>query len=53
MDFAEAERRAAAEAERICQLGYERERDEAEAQAAREAAAAPELEQERRYENGR
>ena len=39
MDFAEAERRAAAEAERIRQLGYDREREEAEAQAAREAAA--------------
>lgn len=39
MDFAEAERRAAAEAERIRQLGYNREREEAEAQAAREAAA--------------
>jgi hypothetical protein len=39
VDFAEAERRAAAEAERIRQLGYDREREEAEAQAAREAAA--------------
>ena len=39
MDFAEAERRAAAEAERIRQLGYDREREEAEVQAAREAAA--------------
>ena len=39
MDFAEAERRAAAEAERVRQLGYDREREEAEAQAAREAAA--------------
>ncbi|KAN0111170.1 ArfGap domain containing protein [Russula decolorans] len=39
VDFAEAERRAAAEAERIRQLGYNREREEAEAQAAREAAA--------------
>lgn len=39
MDFAEAERRAAAEVERIRQLGYDREREEAEAQAAREAAA--------------
>lgn len=39
MDFAEAERRAAVEAERIRQLGYDREREEAEAQAAREAAA--------------
>lgn len=38
MDFAEAERRAAVEAERIRQLGYDREREEAEAQAAREAA---------------
>jgi len=39
VDFAEAERRAAAEAERIRQLGYDREREEAEAKAAREAAA--------------
>jgi ADP-ribosylation factor GTPase-activating protein 2/3 len=39
VDFAEAERRAAAEAERIRQLGYDREREEAEALAAREAAA--------------
>ncbi|KAH9968327.1 hypothetical protein BGW80DRAFT_1339115 [Lactifluus volemus] len=39
VDFAEAERRAAVEAERIRQLGYDREREEAEAQAAREAAA--------------
>jgi ADP-ribosylation factor GTPase-activating protein 2/3 len=39
VDFAEAERRAAAEAERIRQLGYDREREEAEAQAARETAA--------------
>jgi ADP-ribosylation factor GTPase-activating protein 2/3 len=39
VDFAEAERRAAAEAERIRQLGYDRAREEAEAQAAREAAA--------------
>ncbi|KAN0131545.1 ArfGap domain containing protein [Lactarius tabidus] len=39
VDFAEAERRAAAEAERVRQLGYDREREEAEAQAAREAAA--------------
>jgi ADP-ribosylation factor GTPase-activating protein 2/3 len=39
VDFAEAERRAATEAERIRQLGYDREREEAEAQAAREAAA--------------
>jgi ADP-ribosylation factor GTPase-activating protein 2/3 len=39
MDFAEAERRAAAEAQRIRQLGYDREREEAEAKAAREAAA--------------
>ncbi len=39
MDFAEAERRAAAEAERIRQLGYDREREEAEAQATCEAAA--------------
>jgi ADP-ribosylation factor GTPase-activating protein 2/3 len=38
VDFTEAEHRAAAEAERICQLGYDRER-EAEAQAAREVAA--------------
>jgi ADP-ribosylation factor GTPase-activating protein 2/3 len=39
VDFAEAERRAAAEAERVRQLGYDREREEAEAKAAREAAA--------------
>jgi ADP-ribosylation factor GTPase-activating protein 2/3 len=39
VDFAEAERRAAAEAERIRQLGYDREREEAEAKAAREVAA--------------
>src|SRR6267142_1208725 len=39
VDFAEAERRAAAEVERIRQLGYDREREEAEAEAAREAAA--------------
>lgn len=40
LDFAEAERRAAEEAERIRQLGYDREREEEEARKASEAAAA-------------
>ncbi|KAI0056382.1 ArfGap-domain-containing protein [Artomyces pyxidatus] len=39
LDFAEAERRAAEEAERIKQLGYDREREEAEARARKEAEA--------------
>jgi ADP-ribosylation factor GTPase-activating protein 2/3 len=39
VDFAGAECRAAAEAERIHQLGYDREHKEASAQVAHEAAA--------------
>ncbi|KAI0051491.1 ArfGap-domain-containing protein [Auriscalpium vulgare] len=39
LDFAEAERKAAEEAERIKQLGYDREREEAEARAKKEAEA--------------
>jgi ADP-ribosylation factor GTPase-activating protein 2/3 len=39
VDFAGAERCAAAEAERICQLGYDLEHEEASAQVAHEATA--------------
>ncbi|KAI0028838.1 hypothetical protein K488DRAFT_57661 [Vararia minispora EC-137] len=39
LDFAEAERKAQEEAERIKQLGYDREREEAEEKARKEAAA--------------
>ncbi|KAF6759149.1 hypothetical protein DFP72DRAFT_885813 [Ephemerocybe angulata] len=40
VDFAEAERKALAEAERVKQLGYDRQREEAEEKARKEAEAA-------------
>ncbi|TFK22924.1 ArfGap-domain-containing protein [Coprinopsis marcescibilis] len=45
VDFAEAERKALAEAERIKQLGYDRAREETEEKAKKEAAAAAQLAQ--------
>ncbi|KAH9919338.1 uncharacterized protein B0H18DRAFT_1086700 [Fomitopsis serialis] len=41
LDFAEAERKAAEEAERIRQLGYDREKEEEAERAAKAAAASP------------